>query len=447
LASTVTPDAILRRLRERPNLRKVAGNTAWRYADQILRMTVGFLVGTYVARYLGPEQFGLFNFASATIALVGSLSSLGLDTVVIKHLCQESEQANEILGSSFAMRTLGGAIGLSIALVLGLTTKAAGSDDQWVIIILALSLPFLGFDTIDLWFQSRLESRSTIMAKALPYLACSLAKVALVMLQCSVLPFAVVVLLESMTAALGLVLAYTRQRRYVRQWHTSLRRSLALLNESWPLIINGFAILVQARIDQLLLGQMLGNHDLGLYSAAVRVSEVFNFIPVVLVTSVFPAMLKTWKEDPALARKRLLDLYRLMTWISLAIAVPVSVFAGEIMSLLYGTRFLGAEGILAMFAWTRFLTAFGMARGIVIAAEGRFRFSMVCAVVGSALNVGLNILLIPHFGCIGSVAAMMLSFVVTTFVLDLLYPPMRPNFVAMIHGMVTFPRLVLALRR
>ena len=446
-ALALVPRSVHQRLKERPYLHRIANNTAWRYADQALRMGLGFLVGTYVARYLGPDQYGLLNFALAMVSVMGAMSSLGLDTVVIKYLSQEPENANSILGSSFVMRLLSGCLGLSAAVVLALATRAAGSNDRWVLIIVGSSLLFQGFDTIDQWFQSRLESKFTVRVKALPYVVCSLVKAGLVLAQASVVAFAIVGVAEGLLGAFGLVLAYNRQGRRLRDWRATLKRSMSLLNESWPLVITGFALHVQARIDQLLLGQMLGNHELGLYSAAVRVAEVFNFIPVVVVTSLFPAMLTTWKQDPVLANRRLLDLYRLMTWITLGIALPVSIFARPILSLLYGTRFAGAEGILALFVWSRLFTAFGMARGVVIAAESRFRFSMVAALAGSITNVGLNLLLIPRFGAIGSVVAMMVSFALTIFGIDLIYTPMRANFFAMIQGMITFPRLVSALWR
>jgi len=281
--------------------------------------------------------------------------------------------------------------------------------------------------------------------KASAYVAVSLVRVALVLGRASVVAFAWVGLLEVLAGALGLLWIYTRQGQRLWAWAAELKLAAQLLAESWPLMINGFAIYIQARIDQLLLGQMLGNHELGLYSAAVRVSEVFNFVPVALTTSLFPALAITWTQDPALAKKRLVDLYRLMTWITVAIALPISLFARPVLWLLYGARFSGAEGILALFVWSRFFTAFGVARGIVIAAEGRFRYSMAGALVGSALNVGLNLLLIPRYGAMGSVVAMMASFALTIFGMDLLYKPMRPNLKAMLQGIFTFTRLAKAL--
>jgi PST family polysaccharide transporter len=380
--------------------------------------------------------------AIATTAVVSSVFSLGLDSIVVRELVRRPEDREQLLGTAFLLRLAGSSAAFLAVLGIGLATRPAGSSGRWVTALVAAGLLFQAFDTVDLYFQSRLQSRYTVMVKALAYAAVSGIRVALIFAHAPLVAFAAANLVELSAGALGLAWSYRRHAGRLLAWRFEGALAGQLVSLSWPLMVNSFAIYVQARIDQVLLGRLLGDHQVGLYSAAVRVSEVFNFIPVALATSVFPAIAQGWGRDRGRSMARLTDLYRLMAWITLAIALPISLFAAPVMHLLYGARFAGAEGVLALFIWSRFFTAFGVVRGIYITSEGLFRFSMVSALVGSIANVVLNLLFIPAYGAVGSVAAMMISFTLAQFILDAFYGPARDNFKAMIKGMISFPALL-----
>ncbi|MDE5124445.1 MAG: oligosaccharide flippase family protein, partial [Trichodesmium sp. St19_bin1] len=84
-----------------PNSQQIIGNTAWLLGDKFLRMGFGLLIGVWVARYLGPEKFGLLNYAIAFVSLFNVFATLGLNNIVVRELVRKPSEKGEILGTSF----------------------------------------------------------------------------------------------------------------------------------------------------------------------------------------------------------------------------------------------------------------------------------------------------------------------------------------------------------
>ena len=102
------PSFIWTRLDGRLTLQKTIANTGWLFADSILRMGVGMFVGVWIARYLGPQQFGVLSYAMAFVALFSAVATLGLDSIVIREVLRNPASANEIMGSAFILKLAGG---------------------------------------------------------------------------------------------------------------------------------------------------------------------------------------------------------------------------------------------------------------------------------------------------------------------------------------------------
>ncbi len=262
-------------LKSRSGLRSIIANTGWLFADRILRMGVGLIVGVWVARYLGVQQFGSFNYATAFVALFSTLSTLGLDSIVVRSIVSEREKKEQILGTAFRLKLVGG-VG-SLLLALGSIYVFRHDDDLtiWLVAILASVGIFQSFDTIDLWFQSQVQSKYTVLAKNTAFVIVALLKVALIQMQAPLLAFAWAGLAEVGLGAIGLILTYKIKGYSLWLWRWSTPLAKSLVKESWPLILSGVTIMIYMRIDQIMLGEMVGNQAVGIYSAATRISEIW----------------------------------------------------------------------------------------------------------------------------------------------------------------------------
>ena len=172
------PISIRRRLQDHPNLQRVISNTGWLFADRILRLGVGFFVSIWIARYLGPSQYGIYNYALAFVGLFSAIAALGLDNVVIRNIVHNPSSKSEILGTSFILKLMGAAVDFSITVSINLL-RPEDPLMRWVVIVIAFSTVFQAFDTIDFWFQSQVQAKYTVYAKSCAFVPTAIVKVVL----------------------------------------------------------------------------------------------------------------------------------------------------------------------------------------------------------------------------------------------------------------------------
>src|SRR5829696_232507 len=280
-----------------PGLHKILGNISWLLFERVLRMGVGFFVAVWIARYLGPEQFGLFSYAIAFVTLFSSIAMLGLDQIVVRDIVREKPNSDEILGTAFAMRLTAGVVVL--LLTVGIVSLLRPGDElvHWLVAIIAAGMVFQPFDTIDVWFQSQVKSKYTVCAKSIAFLIASFIKIILVVVGAPLIAFAWVYLAEIFLGASGLVIAYQLYGHHLKKWRVHLARVWGLLSQGWPLIISGLAVIVYMRIDVVMLGELADSDAVGIYSVAVRLSEVWYFIPIAIVSSVLPSLIQAKQVD------------------------------------------------------------------------------------------------------------------------------------------------------
>jgi len=414
------PDFMRTRVAGRQNLQKLIGNTGWLFADRILRLGIGLVVGVWIARYLGRDQYGLFNFAGAFVALFSIFATLGLDGIVVRELVWDPARKEEILGTAFVLKLAGSGFTLVTAVAAILILRPAEPLVHRMVAIIAAGTIFQSLDTIDFWFQSRVESRFSVYARTSAFLIVSALKVYLILNNAPLIAFAWVGLIELMIGSAGLALAFRINGQRLLAWTVSSERIRQTLKECWPLALSGVAVMLYMKIDQVMLAQMLDYKAVGVYSAAIRISEVCYFIPISIVASVTPTLIEAKKISPEIYRYRLANLFRLMSAIALGIAIPMTFASGVVTRTLYGSQYEGAAPILAIHIWAALFVFLGVAQGPWNINEGLTKLALIRTVIGAASNILLNILLIPRYGPIGAAIATTVSYALAGVVLNVI---------------------------
>jgi O-antigen/teichoic acid export membrane protein len=178
------------------------------------------------------------------------------------------------------------------------------------------------------------------------------------------------------------------------------------------------------KIDQVMLGNMTNSQEVGNYAAAVRFSEVFYFIPIIVCSSVFPAIIRAKQADPIVYNNRLQQLYDMMGWFSLMIALPMTVIGIPLLQFLLGSEYSESGRILTWHIWASPFVFLGVARSQWLTAENYTRFSFLTTSLGTIVNIGLNFWLIPIYGGQGAAIATVISYAVSSHLSCCLYPPM-----------------------
>jgi len=403
------PGVLRRRLEGRSYLRRVIDNTGWVLAERVLRYTIGFLVGVWIARYVGPSDYGLLNYAAAFVGVLTFMSTLGLDSLAVRDMVQNPGASGEILGTLLLMRLAGGVL-LIIGAVAGLMILQPG-DSRAPTLVLLVSLAQLlqAFDSIDCWFQSIMSSRSTVFAKAAALLSMSAVRVVLILAQAPLVAFAWAILAESTLLALAMLAAYRLSGQRLTSLRTALARAKQLVTGGWPLMLSAAVVAVYSRIDQVMLGQMAGFPEVGAYAVAVRIVEVSYVVPAVIVSSIFPAMIQSLELGRDVFEARIQKLYDLMLWMGVAVALPLSILAPLIVHTVAGDAYAAASPPLALLAWMPVWVFLGLARQKWLLAENALKAAMAIEIAACVLNVLGNLVLIPRHGATGAAMASLLA--------------------------------------
>ncbi|OWY69505.1 O-unit flippase [cyanobacterium TDX16] len=411
-----------------PQLRKVAVNTGWLFADRLLRMGVGLFVGVWVARYLGTQQFGLLNYATTFVALLTPFATLGLDNIVVREIVRDSSHKDEILGTTFFLRFFGGFVLVGLALISISLLRSGDRLTYWVVSVLSAGVIFQAFDTIDLQFQAQVQSKYTVIAKNLAFIIITFVKIILIQINASLIAFAWIVLAESGLGAIGLAINYRMQGYNLLTWRWSLTRAIALLKESWALMLSGLSIMIYMRIDQIMLGQTSGDRAVGLYSAATRISELWYFIPTAICSSVFPTIIEAKEISESLYYQRIKQLLQLMVFLSIAIAVPMTFLSKTLVVGLFGQEYIAASSILAIHIWASLFVFMGVATSPWFITEGLTKLSLQRTLIGAIANVLLNFLLIPTYSGNGAAIATVVSYAFAAFMANFFHKKTRKMF-------------------
>ena len=407
--------------------KKYAQNTGHLFVEKIARTIVTLTVWAFVIRYLGPEKFGIFSYALSFVFLFSILSDLGLDSIVVRDLVKNAGQKEVILGSVFLLKFIG-AIFAIFAIVVATGMLSVEYYTKAVILIISICMVFRTFNNIDFYFQSCVLSKYTVYSQLLALMVTSILCLTFIQLKMPLIYFAHVVVIESAVVSIGLVIFYTIRGQQIFSWRFNLAIIKGLLKNSWPIIFSGFAISVYMRIDQIMIKQILGADWTGYYSAAVRVSEVFYFIPIVIAGSLFPAIVNAKQKSELLYYNRLQALFTFLLWIALIISLCISTLAFPLIQILFGQKYLQSAGVLSIHAWAGIFVFLGVVRGKWAINENLQFFIMIYAILGAIANIVLNIILLPIFSIQGAAFATIISYSIAAVLGNLLSKKTRKIF-------------------
>ncbi|QEM03451.1 flippase [Mucilaginibacter rubeus] len=379
-------------------------NIGWLFFDKFCRLGIGLFVGVWVAKYLGPDNFGKWNYSIAIVAILSALSTLGLDQVLVKSLIEHENDEDYLMGTAFFLRFFGAILAVIFACIY--IYFQSGTALLLITFITALNLVFQCFDVIDLKLQSVLKSKVSVIIKNSAFIAASVLKLLVIHNKGGLLLFVIISLIEIMLGALGLAFNYGLPR--VMKWRFNMIYAKKLLLECWPLLLSGIIILLYMRIDQVMIGSMLSTTDVGLYSVSVKFSELWYFIPTVFANSFFPKLIKL-KIDVVQYKRLCSKLLKLLFLISFFISAALSLCAGKLISTLYGASYIASAFALQISIWTSIFVFWGVGAANMLLIEDLNKHNLYKSIQGLVLNVILNLLLIPRLGINGAAIATLIS--------------------------------------
>jgi O-antigen/teichoic acid export membrane protein len=400
---------------------KYLSNSLWMLLEKSARIISGILVGVLVARYLGADQYGLINYALSIMAIFTILSTLGLESIVVRELITRKEAKNQILGTSFALRLVGSFLVLGGATAYSMLRDTP--DKTLIVFIVSLTVVLQSFVVVDLYFQSIVKGKYTAIGQVVSLLVSSAVKLTLIYIQASVYWFAAMAVFEAFITFILQWRFFTKEGERIWNWSFSFTEAKGLLYHSLPLIIGSFVLMLYQKSGEILVLRFLRDLNLvGQYSAAVRMSEASYFIPVAICAAVFPGIINN-RSNPELQLKRYTQLCSIMLWSALLIAIGGTLFGDFVIGNLFKEKYNLSPAVFKIHIWGAIPVFYGTAWGTWMLAQNKQRIVIYFQVWNLFVYLLTSFYFIPKFQLNGMAYAVVLTYFTGMFFTLFLFQP------------------------
>lgn len=421
------------------NENRIVNNAKWIIICKIAQSLLQLIIGMLSARYLGPENYGLINYAASVVAFAVPLVQLGLTSTLVQELIDTPEKEGEIMGTSLCMSILSGFV--CMALVGGFVYSANAGEYQTlaVCVLYSLSLVFQAIDLIQYWFHSKLQSKYPSLAALCAYVIVSIYKIYLLITAKSIYWFAIVYSIEYGIVGMLLLAIFHKQSQQKLCFSWSMVKRL--FTKSRYYIIAAMMVTVFQNTDHVMLKMICSDRENGFYSAAITCVGVCQFLYMAIIDSTRPVILSSKKCCSSDYENHISRLYCIIIYAALLQGVGFTIFANLIVRILYGQEYLPAVPVLRILVWYVAFSIMGSIRNIWILAEGKESILLRINLAGVLVNVIINMLLIPVWGACGAAVASLITQISANFLLGFIYSPLRKNNELIIRGLN--PRILL----
>jgi len=420
-------DGLFRKLNFSVDGVTVAKNISWAVIGKVVTLLGGFIVGVFVARYLGPEQYGLMSYVISFVAIFQALANFGLDNIEIREEAKNRDERDAIIGTAFVLKLIFAVVTI---LLIAIIVNFSETDvfTRWMILLYSLSIICNSFFVARNYFTAIVWNEYVVKSEISRTVIGIVIKVVLLLLHSNLVWFIAACMFDYVLLAAGYCLSYSKKIAPIRLWRFERKWARFLVKQSFPLMLTSAAVIIYQRIDQLMIKNMLDDASLGQFSVANRFVEVLVFVPVMICQTVAPVLVSKRREDEVAYKNMSQFFMNIVVWISIVISLITSLLSYFIVVWTFGEVYIPAVSVLQILAFKTVTVALSNTAGQLLIIEGLQNYAVIRDILGCVVCVVLNYLLIPTLGVIGSAIVTILSNFVAGYVSDIIIPKYRHLF-------------------
>lgn len=409
-------------------------NAGWLIFGKIIQMGINFFVGILTARYLGPGNYGLINYAAAYTAFFFSICTLGINSIIVKEFIDNPSEEGKILGTSLILRGLSSIFSAIVIIGISFILDSNEPITKTVVILYTFSLIFQIFDMFNYWFQSRLQAKYTAIASLIAYSITAIYKIVLLITGQPVTLFALSMSIDYISIAL--ILFYFYKKEGGSKLSFSLKYGKLLLKKSYHFILPGLMVAIYGQTDKMMLKHMINEAEIGYYATAVSLCSVWCFILSAIIDSMNPTIMKLYQEDKKNFIKYNKILYFIVFYISIIVSIIFTIFGKLIIQILFGEAYLPTVTPLRIITWYTAFSYLGVARNAWIVCKDKQRYLKYLYCSSAILNVILNLIFIPKYGAVGAAFASLISQISTVIIVPFFIKELRENSMMIVEAIL-----------
>ena len=411
-----------------------AKNFSWLVSGKIAQMIISLIVGLLTARYLGPSNYGLINYSATYITFFAALCTLGISSVIVKNFTDKPDEVGTTLGTTLFLRSISSFI--SGLIIIGIVSVIDKGELLTLVVtaIVCISLLFQPFDVFNYWFQYKYKAKVIAMVSLAAYVSVALFRVVLLFQGRDVRWFAFATALDYLVIALLITLAYVKHKG--PRLKVSLGKGKELLGSSYHFILSSLMVAIYGYTDKFMLKQMLNETEVGYYSTATAICGMWVFVLQAVIDALYPTIMNLYNQDKKAFERKNRQLYAIVFYVGIGVSIIITIFAPLGIRILYGKDYLPATVPLRIVTWYTAFSYLGVARNAWIVCEGKQKYLKYMYVLAAAINICLNLIMIPIMGTAGAALASLITQVFTSIILPYCFKEMRPNAKLMIDSIL-----------
>ena len=409
------------------NAIKITKNVSWAIAGKTVSLLGGLLVGIFVARYLGPEQYGLMNYVISYVCIFQVFATFGLDSIEIREESRYPEERDVIIGTAFTIKIILAAITIAAVAVSVMITET-NSFTRWMIMLYSISIVLNSLNVIRNHFTSLVWNEYVVKTEISRTVIGALIKIGLLFAEAGLGWFIAVYTFDFVLLASGYCTSYKLKIDKIKLWRFDIKWAKYLVSQSFPLMLTGAAVMIYQRIDQVMIGKMADSASVGQFSVASKFVEVLIFVPTIIAQTVAPILIRTREKDGDEYKKKSQMFINVTIWGSIFMAAVTSLISYYLVIWTFGKAYLPAVLILQILSFKAVSVALSNTAGQLLIIEGLQKYAILRDGFGCIICMIFNLLLIPRFGTTGAAVVAILSNLSAGYIADLFIPKYRHLF-------------------
>ena len=412
---------------------KVLKNASWIIVCRVAQSVLSMVVTILTARFLGPSNYGIINYAAAIGAFFVPFMQVGLNFILVQAVIQNDDREGEVMGTALAMSLASGV--LSVIGVFAFVMVANYNDPTTIIVcvLYSLLLIFQALEHFQYWFQAKLLSKYTSITMLVAYFVVSAYKIYLLLTGKSVYWFAVSQALDYAIIAFALFAIFNKVSGVKLSFSKEMAKKM--FDKGKHYIFPTLMVTLYANIGKVMLTLMTDEAICGFYSAAVMCVGMATFVYNAIIESVRPVILEAKKKGDESYKKMLTALYSFIIYLALLESIFLTIFPKLIVNILYGADYAATIPLLRVLAWYLIFSYIGLVRNVWILAEEKEKHLWKINLGGAIVNLVLNFILIPILGAMGSAITALITQIFTNVIMGYLIKPIRENNTLMIKSL------------
>lgn len=409
-------------------------NVAWIFFGNILHAILAFLVNILVARVLDLNENGLITYATSLTTFFTSVGTLGFYGIINREFSRNPAQANEYICSCTGARIL---FSIAAIVALQIIVRITSPDEpilHTLVLFQSMSILFNSFDLLVYWYRHKNQAKITAGYRLLACFISAILRMISITVFKNLNLYVISTVAETLLFMVFLIYFYRKQ--YSSQIIVKRNTMINMIKLSYPFIFSSILISIYGQADRIMLKNMVDNSAAALYNASTVIAGLVVIIPTTLIEGFRPEIMDAKIQNEQLYQKRLSQLYGIVFWICVAYGLFVSVFAKQLLLILYGVKYIGAVSSLSLVVWYTSFSYFGSINNIYMVAEEKQKWVQLITLAGALANIILNSIFIPILGIVGAALASLVTQFFANFVMMSIVPDLRKGFRIMIKGMV-----------